>query len=80
LKHIFGFCDDYDKAIYGFKHQLTLWRDTDHDAILRDNQADAGKCVLTELSWYVPYDLPAREQKLSIYKLIESKSSISVGY
>jgi len=22
LKHIFGFCGDYEKVIYGFKHQL----------------------------------------------------------
>jgi len=26
LKHIFGFCDDYDKVVYGFKHQLTVVR------------------------------------------------------
>jgi len=26
LKHIFGFCDDYEKVVYGFKHQLTLVR------------------------------------------------------
>ena len=23
-KHIFGFCYDYEKVVYGFKHQLTL--------------------------------------------------------
>ncbi|XP_047142627.1 uncharacterized protein LOC100197209 [Hydra vulgaris] len=32
LKHIFGFCDDYNKVIYGFKHTLTLVRKSDDDA------------------------------------------------
>ena len=35
LKHIFGFCEDYDKVVYGFKHTLTLTRNDDEDAIFR---------------------------------------------
>ena len=34
LKHIFGFCEDYDKIVYGLKHNLTLVRKTDDDAII----------------------------------------------
>ena len=34
LKHIFGFCEDYDKVVYGLKHALTLTRNDDNDAIL----------------------------------------------
>ena len=26
MKHIFGFCEDYDKIVYGLKHNLTLVR------------------------------------------------------
>ena len=33
LKHIFGFCEDYDKVAYGLKHTLTLTRNADEDAI-----------------------------------------------
>ena len=33
LKHIFGFCDDYDKVVYGLKHNLTLIRKNDNDAV-----------------------------------------------
>ena len=33
MKHIFGFCEDYDKIVYGLKHNLTLVRKTDDDAI-----------------------------------------------
>ena len=80
LKHIFGFCDDYDKVVYGFKHQLTLVRKGDYDAMFRNNAVDAGKVVLTKFSWYVPHVLPALEQKLVLYKIIESKASLPVRY
>ena len=63
LKHIFGFCDDYDEVVYGFKHQLTLVRKGDNDAIFR--------AAAAELSWYVAYVLPALEQKLALYKTNE---------
>ena len=43
LKHIFGFCGDYDKVVYGFKHALIL-------AIFRDNGVDAGKIMLSKIS------------------------------
>ncbi|XP_065672230.1 uncharacterized protein LOC136090050 [Hydra vulgaris] len=33
LKHIFGFCDDYDKVIYGPKHTISLT--SDNSAIFR---------------------------------------------
>jgi len=80
LIHIFGFCDDYEKGVYRFKHQLTLVRKGDNDAIFRNNAADAGKVVLTKLSWYVPYVLPNDQEKHELYKTIESKSSLPVGY
>jgi len=80
LKHIFGFCDDDEKIVYGFKHQLTLVRKGDNDAIFRNNAADAGKIVLAKLYWYMPRVLPNLQEKLALYKTIESKSSLPVGY
>jgi len=79
LKHIFGFCDDYEKVVYGFKHQLTLVSKGDNDAIFRTG-GDAGKVIMTKLSWYVPHVLPALEQKLALHKTIESKASLPVGF
>jgi hypothetical protein len=35
LYHIFGFEDDYDKVVYGFKHSLILKRASGNDAIIR---------------------------------------------
>jgi len=80
LKHIFGFCDDYEKVVYGFKHQLTLIRKGDNDAIFRAAAADAGKVVLSKLSWCMPHVTPNLQEKLALYKTTESKSSLPVGY
>jgi len=66
LKHIFGFCDDYEKVVYGFKHQLNLVRKGNNDAIFRAAAADAGKVVLSKLSWYMPHVLPNDQEKLAL--------------
>ena len=43
LRHIFGFCDDYDKVIWGYKHTLTFVRASDNNEIFRDDAIAAGK-------------------------------------
>ena len=79
LKHIFGFCEDYDKVVYGLKHNLTLTRNNDDNAIFRaDNYANgnpvpAGKIVLTKVSWFMPHVTPADKDKMELYKIIERK-------
>ena len=50
VKHLFGFCNDYDKVVHGFKHALTLTRNDDHDAIFRAKAVDAGKIILSKVS------------------------------
>ena len=73
MKHIFSFCEDYDKILYGLKHNLTLVRKTDDDAIFRGAAAGAGKVSLDKISWFMPHIIPADAEKFSIYKTIESK-------
>ena len=51
FKHIFGFCEDYDKIVYGLKHNLILVRKADDDAIFRGAAAGAGKVGLDKISW-----------------------------
>ena len=80
LKHIFGFCEDYTKIIYGMKHTLVFTRNDDNNAIFRDNAADAGKVVLNKLSWYMPKVMPADKEKMSILKVIEKGEELSVAY
>src|SRR6218665_683553 len=82
LKHTFGFCDDYDKIVYGLKHTLTLVRKSDDDAIYRtppagDDAAAAeavGKVNIKKISWFMPHVIPSDMEKVQLYKTIESKS------
>ena len=86
LKHIFGFCEDYDKVVYGLKHNLTLTRNNNNDAIYRNNNDTAGaamvdgRVILTEISWFMPHVTPADKDKMELYKIIERKEKIPVGY
>ena len=80
LKHIFGFCEDYDKVVYGFKHALTLTRNDDNDAIFRANAAAVGKIKLSKISWFMPHVTPADEDKMELYKIIEGREKLQVGY
>ena len=79
LKHIFGFCEDYDKVVYGLKHNLTLTRNDDNDAIFRVNNVAAGKVILSKISWFMPHVTPADKDKMELYKIIERKEKIPVG-
>ena len=86
LKHIFGFCADYDKVVYGLKHNLTLTRNEDNEAIYRGannaagNPLVAGKIVLSKISWFMPHVTPADKDKMERFKIIERKEKIPVGY
>jgi len=80
LKHVFGFCDDYDKVIYGFKQTLTLVRKSDDDAIFRATAAGAGKVNINKISWFMPHVIPSDIERMQLYKTIESKSSLLVAY
>ena len=87
LKHIFGFCEDYDKIVYGLKHTLTLTRDNDNTAILKAIVNDAGgndtlfgRVNLDKIIWFMPHVTPADEDKMKLYKIIERKEKIPVGY
>ena len=88
LKHIFGFCGDYDKIVYGLKHTLTLTRNNDDDAIFKSGAQDGGgndrvangKVDLKKITWFMPHVTPADEDKMKLYKIIERKEKIPVGY
>jgi len=75
LKHIFGFCEDYNKIVYGLKHTLTLV-----NAIFRAADVDAGKVSLNEISWFMPHVLQADVEKFPLNKSIESKVSLPIAY
>ena len=55
-------------------------RKGDNDAIFRAAAADAGKVVLSRLSWYMSHVLPNDQARRALYKTIESTSSLLAGY
>ncbi|XP_065653004.1 uncharacterized protein LOC136080314 [Hydra vulgaris] len=63
LRHIFGFCDDYDNVIYGLKHTITLVRQSDDNAIFRLAGAAAGKVILNRIQLLMPNLIPSCEEK-----------------
>ena len=82
---LFGFCEDYDKVVYGLKETLTLRRNDDNDAIFRStndaagNAVANGKIVLSKISWFMPHVTPADNNKMELYKIIERKEKLPVG-
>ena len=75
MKHIFDFCEDYDKIVYGLKHNLTLVRKTDDDAILRGAAAGAGKVSLAKISWFMPHVIPPDAESFPFTRLLNRKLS-----
>ena len=62
--------------MYGFKHELSLVRDSERAAPVND----VAKINPSKISWFVPHVLPFDEQKLRLYKTIQSKSKIDCGF
>ena len=81
LESIFGFCADYDKVMYGFIHTLTLVRSAgSNDAIFKHADADVGKILIDSITWFIPRVEPSEGNKYELYKTIESKDTIDVGF
>ena len=70
MKHIFGYCEDYNKIVYGLKHNITLVRKPDDCAIFRGAAAGTRKVSLDKISWFLSQVIPADAEKYSIYKTI----------
>ena len=80
LSHIFGFCEDYDKCMYGYKQSLIFVRASNDDAIFRDNAAAAGKVDLTRIQWFMPHVKPALEAETMLHKLVVAKADLKAAF
>ena len=67
LSHIFGFCEDYKKVIYGVKHSLILTRCGNEDAIFGNSTS---KVTLSNITWTMINIIPNFEQLHNLNKLI----------
>ena len=59
---------------------LMLVRKGDNGAIFCDIAVGAGKITLSDVSWFMPRVFPSDKFKLSLYKTVESKALINVGF
>ena len=82
LEHIFGFCEDYNKVMYGFTHALTLIRgaSSDNAIFLTTTVADAATVILEKISWMMPKVEPSDEKRYQLYKSIEQRETLAVGF
>ena len=80
LEDIFGFCEDYDKVVYGIQHSLKMVRTNDNDAIFRAHAADAGKIKLSKMTWMMPRVHANDTRKFDLYKIIKSKDVLDVAF
>ena len=86
LKHIFGFCDDYDKVMYGVNHGLSLFRKSDNTAIHRviNNLGQPGdlaaKVKLTKVKWCIPHVKPSLEIYNGLTEKIGKGENVKIGF
>ncbi|XP_065675506.1 uncharacterized protein LOC136091727 [Hydra vulgaris] len=80
LKHIFGFCDDYNKVIYGPSQSLILMRSSDNNAIYRASTVAAGKVDVQKISLYMPLVEPESLQKDFLKNSRALKQDVKVAF
>ena len=90
LKHVFGFCEDYDKVVYGMKHTLNFVRKSDDDAIYRATPAAeaaadvvaaaVGKANLEKILWYMPQVVPSDFERMALYETIKANKSLPLRH
>ena len=87
LKHIFGFCDDYDKVMYGVNHGLSLFRKGDDTAIHRGGNAiGAGnadvnaRVRLTKVKWCMPHVKPSLEIYNGLTEKLGKGENVKIGF
>ena len=89
LNHMFGFCENYRKVMYGLMHVLTLRRNHNNDTIIKS--AEQGniaveardlviyrKIDIKKISSHMPHIQLSDQAQLSLYSDIKSKKSIQM--
>ena len=80
LEDIFGFCEDFDKVVYGIRHSLQFIRTNDDDAIFRIAGVAAAKVKLNKMTWMMPRVHANDTRKFELYKIIHSKSALNIAF
>lgn len=87
LNTLFGFAEDYRKAIVNARHELVLIRSSNDKNALKwtssgasDTTPDDVEVKLTKLCWRIPYVTLSDKQRITLLKHLERGTSIPVEY
>lgn len=81
LEFIFNFCKQYRKIVYGCKHSIIFPRQTDNQAIIKNNGVNhAGKVKLTRIQWHVPVINTSLEERVILNNYIKNKVSFPLAF
>lgn len=81
LSHIFGFCEEYRKMIYGSSHTLIFNRCSNKDAIHKGTSDELEtKFTITDLAWKMPRVIPSLEINYKIDKMLSNKITLPIGF
>ncbi|XP_065639476.1 uncharacterized protein LOC136072250 [Hydra vulgaris] len=80
LRHIFEFCEDYDKVFYGLRNELYMLRASDDNAIFRAAGVAAGKVNITRISLMMRRAIPSTVADLELTKIIKSQETLDLGF
>lgn len=87
LKHVFGFCEDYNKILLSSNQQLILNRaSTDYDALFvsgteeKMESHNKVKIELTKILWKMPILKVSDKEKLKLIKVLDSRKPITCAF
>ena len=88
LSRIFGYCENFNKVMYGAKHELILGRTDDIDSMIRSSRKNtegsdettSGKVNLTKLGWRMAIIKLSGKYKLELLADIEDKKILPVEF
>lgn len=81
LSHIFGFCEDYKKMLFGCRHTLNLHRCGDKNVLVKGSNTEPDcKFVITHLTWTIPRIIPNLSTDISLTKIISNKFTSNIGF
>ena len=83
LKWVFGFCNDYDKVIFGYDHELVCLRQNDCYALFKKTQAQAipvGKINITSITLHMPVVTPSINMRTELLEMVENNLPLSIHF
>jgi hypothetical protein len=81
LKHIFGFCETYDKIMFGTKHVINLrLASATHDSIYKEEAVPIAKVLINSIEWHMPHIKLSDESRSKLLSFMTGNGSYEVGF